>query len=203
MQNKHFSHVHALVHHQIPQDEETQCSGCKLPASGKAYACLECNYFLHDQCFQARRSLRHSSHPSHPLMLSSCPTYPTNSFNCNICNLVGNGFSYCCSECEFDLHVHCALKPNPTPPNYSMPQNPPFVSPYPDYSNFNPGVRPGFNPPPSSIPAQQAQNFNPNNANFPSIYDIQEANRAAEAVDAAYARARLQARGRLNALNLI
>ncbi|KAK4416166.1 hypothetical protein Salat_2724000 [Sesamum alatum] len=111
MEFKHFSHIHGLVFHQTPQGSEIHCSGCKSPAvasSANVYVCWKCNYFLHEQCFRATRSLTHPSHPLHPLTLVPYPTYPSTSFFCNSCNLVGNGFCYCCSECEFDVHVHCA-----------------------------------------------------------------------------------------------
>ncbi|KAL3615398.1 hypothetical protein CASFOL_041059 [Castilleja foliolosa] len=116
MEFKHFSHTHGLVFHQTPQlGPEIHCSGCKSPASGNVYACWKCNYFLHEQCFRATRSLDHPSHPTHPLTLLPYPTYPSSSIICNSCNLVGNGFSYSCSECEFDVHVHCAHMVTGTP----------------------------------------------------------------------------------------
>lgn len=108
MEFKHFSHSHGLVFHQVPQGSEIHCSGCKSPGSGPVYACWQCSYFLHDQCFRATRSIDHPSHPHHPLTLVPLPTYTSASFFCNTCNLVGNGFCYCCSECDFDVHVHCA-----------------------------------------------------------------------------------------------
>ncbi|RVW81415.1 hypothetical protein CK203_035175 [Vitis vinifera] len=30
---------------------------------------------------------------------------------CNACGAPGSSFSYCCSLCEFDLHIRCALLP--------------------------------------------------------------------------------------------
>ncbi|KAI3448945.1 hypothetical protein Pfo_005610 [Paulownia fortunei] len=134
MEFKHFSHNHGLVFHQMPQGSEIHCSGCKSPGSGNVYACWKCSYFLHEQCFRATRSLKHPSHPLHPLTLVPYPTYPSTSFFCNSCNLVGNGFCYCCSECEFDVHVHCAHMTGATTthvshptsvavPNFSMPND--------------------------------------------------------------------------------
>ncbi|KAL6557458.1 hypothetical protein OROMI_017808 [Orobanche minor] len=108
MEFKHFSHKHGLFFHQTPQGSDIHCSGCKSPGSGNVYACWKCNYFLHEHCFRAKRSLEHPSHPIHPLTLVPYPTYASTSFFCNSCNLAGSGFCYCCSECEFDVHVHCA-----------------------------------------------------------------------------------------------
>ncbi|CAA2966723.1 Hypothetical predicted protein [Olea europaea subsp. europaea] len=180
MEYKHFSHYHGLVFHQLPQGTEIHCSGCKTTASGLVYACWQCRYFLHDQCFQATRSMSHPSHPLHPLTLVPYPTYPSNSFFCNSCNLVGNGFTYCCSECDFDLHVHCAYNPTNPPanfPNFAV-ENPhsapnlPQSSTYPSSQN-NP--YPNF-PPNPSVPNVQApfQNnpvpvFAPTNPTVPNF----------------------------------
>ncbi|KAL3815034.1 hypothetical protein ACJIZ3_016302 [Penstemon smallii] len=126
MEFKHFSHNHGLVLHKAPQGSEIHCSGCKYATTGTIYACWSCSYFLDDHCFSATPSLKHPSHTLHPLTLVPCPTYPSGSFFCNSCNLIGNGFSYCCSECDFDMHVHCALRPNANPhtgPNFSVPND--------------------------------------------------------------------------------
>ncbi|KAL4585797.1 hypothetical protein LXL04_010423 [Taraxacum kok-saghyz] len=105
---KHFSHAHNLAIHQSHEAANMSCTACNLLAMGTIYACWQCNFILHDQCFRATRSLNHPSHPSHPLTLVPYPTYPSNSFYCNSCKLTGTGLSYSCSDCEFDLHVHCA-----------------------------------------------------------------------------------------------
>ncbi|KAL2491473.1 Cysteine/Histidine-rich C1 domain family protein [Abeliophyllum distichum] len=168
MEFKHFSHNHGLVFHQLPQGTEIHCSGCKTVASGLVYACWQCRYFLHEQCFQATRSFKHPSHPLHPLTLVPYPTHPSSSFFCDSCNILGNGFCYCCSECDFDLHVHCAYNSATPPVNFpnfavetqnfnphaapNMPQNSthPTIqnSPYPNSPFPNPSVQ------------NQAQNFN-------------------------------------------
>ncbi|CAK9144774.1 unnamed protein product [Ilex paraguariensis] len=114
-QYKHFSHIHGLLFHQMPQGSEIHCSGCNSSGSGCVYVCWQCNFFLHEQCFQANRSMKHPYHPTHSLTLVPYPTYPSNSFFCNSCCQVGTGFSYSCSECEFDLHVHCAYMTQTTP----------------------------------------------------------------------------------------
>ncbi|KAI3719164.1 hypothetical protein L6452_20058 [Arctium lappa] len=105
---KHFSHTHNLTMHEIPDGAEVSCSGCNSSATQTVYVCWRCNFFLHDQCFHATRSRKHPSHPSHPLTLVPYPTYPSNSFYCNSCKIIGTGFSYSCSDCDFDLHIQCA-----------------------------------------------------------------------------------------------
>ncbi|KAL7204248.1 hypothetical protein ACSBR2_017341 [Camellia fascicularis] len=108
MENKHFSHPHNLSLHEIPKGAKIVCSGCNLPSSGLVYVCRQCNYFLHEQCFRASRSIKHPSHPLHPLTLIPYPTYTSGSFLCDSCGQTGSGFSFSCSNCDFDLHVHCA-----------------------------------------------------------------------------------------------
>ncbi|WOG95681.1 hypothetical protein DCAR_0415008 [Daucus carota subsp. sativus] len=124
MEFKHFSHNHSLIVHQVIQGTEVTCSGCNSPATGAVYVCWPCNFFLHEFCFSASRSMTHASHPPHPLTLVPYPTYPSNTFYCNSCNLVGTGLSYSCSHCDFDLHVHCAYMPtsaNHTPQTCDVP----------------------------------------------------------------------------------
>ncbi|KAD4982533.1 hypothetical protein E3N88_19204 [Mikania micrantha] len=105
---KHFSHLHNLIKHELPEGVDVSCSGCHASATGTVYVCWSCNFYLHDQCYQATRSMKHPSHPPHPLTLVPYPTYHSNSFYCNSCQVIGTGFSYSCADCEFDLHVQCA-----------------------------------------------------------------------------------------------
>ena len=105
----HFSHPHKLSFHKGLEAAQLVCTGCKFPCTGTpVYSCHPCNFFLHDQCFDAPRSMTHPAHPAHPLSLFPSPTYPSGSFICGSCHQIGSGFCFCCSVCEFDLHVHCA-----------------------------------------------------------------------------------------------
>ncbi|KAF5760982.1 putative chromatin regulator PHD family [Helianthus annuus] len=170
---KHFSHLHNLVMHQIPEGTEVSCSGCHSSANGTVYVCWQCNFFLHDQCYRATRSLKHPSHPLHSLTLVPYPTYPSNSFYCDSCRIKGTGFSYSCADCEFDLHVQCAYSISGATSwngvhNSNMANNVPFVS-VPDshsipfthahniHSNLNDHAYVNSIPPsyPSSIPTTQ------------------------------------------------
>ncbi|GKA61551.1 zinc finger, PHD-type, C1-like protein [Tanacetum coccineum] len=127
---KHFSHTHKLEIHDMPEGAEVTCSGCNSPATQTIYVCWQCNFFLHEQCFHATRSKKHPSHPLHPLTLAAYPTYPENSFYCNSCKIMGTGFSYSCSDCDFNLHVHCAYLVSNTTNSY---QPHPLTSwPHPD-----------------------------------------------------------------------
>lgn len=189
MENKHFSHIHNLGLHQMPQGNQISCSGCKFQdsgwgtGSGLFYVCWECKFFLHEQCFKASRYMQHPSHPTHPLTLAPYPTYPSNSFFCNSCNLVGTGLSYGCSLCEFDLHVHCAYmsKPHESFPNNpyqnhpipnNMHQNSESVPSYP-YPNYNPQHdhnnyhAPNYNPQHPYMPQTSTPHAN---ENVPTYY---------------------------------
>ncbi|KAA0043741.1 uncharacterized protein E5676_scaffold352G005330 [Cucumis melo var. makuwa] len=112
---KHFSHLHDLELYQIQEDQTNQqfrCSGCEsLCTHGLVYGCQSCEFFLHEACATAPRSLQHPSHPSHHLTLLPSPTYPDGSFLCNACGATGTAFCFSCIPCDIDLHVDCGLLP--------------------------------------------------------------------------------------------
>ncbi|MQL86556.1 hypothetical protein Taro_019103 [Colocasia esculenta] len=109
---QHFSHPHAMEITNL-QDALTPatCAGCKLRASGWAYACRACSYHLHITCSQVPRRIRHPADPTHPLTLLPVPAYPEGSFRCDACGRPGTGFSYRCGYCGLDLHALCAAMP--------------------------------------------------------------------------------------------
>ncbi|PIN25184.1 hypothetical protein CDL12_02082 [Handroanthus impetiginosus] len=172
---------------ELSQEATFMCDVCKNPVHELAwmyycnvYVCWQCHYFLHEQCFRAARAFKHPSHPPHPLTLVPCPTYPSGSFICNSCNLIGNGFSYSCSECEFDIHVHCALGPNanshvsPSPvpaPNFTA-QN---FNPHPQNHTYPPPIQTGpyptYPPPQIGTISNETQNYPPLPSNpFPNSF---------------------------------
>lgn len=113
----HFSHHHVLIAltlDQVREEEEEvmNCNGCERPIREPFHGCLSCNFWLHDDCLNAPRFLKHPSHP-HSLTLLPTPTYTCRSYSCNACGGSGGttAFSLCCAECEFDLHVYCANLP--------------------------------------------------------------------------------------------
>ncbi|WOG93598.1 hypothetical protein DCAR_0312884 [Daucus carota subsp. sativus] len=122
----HFTHPHPLVLNSNDQftlpdmsssnvnPVRTTCAGCKLPANSSddlIYSCNRCNYHLHLFCTKFPQLITHPSHTSHPLVLLPVSTYPEGLFNCDACLRRGEGFSYHCNTCDFDLHVVCAAKP--------------------------------------------------------------------------------------------
>ncbi|XP_012849624.1 PREDICTED: uncharacterized protein LOC105969416, partial [Erythranthe guttata] len=113
----HFSHRHPLK--LIAYDPETlnlttsPCSACKLQPSpsGMLYSCTICqDYFLHQSCFEMPVKLTHPFH-KHALALVTKPAYGDARFKCDACGERGNGFSYHCKKCSFDLHMLCAMLP--------------------------------------------------------------------------------------------
>lgn len=135
---KHFSHPHTLSFHKSLEGAQLTCTGCKFPCTGTPiYSCRACKFFLHDQCFDATRSLIHPSHPDHPLSLFPSSTYTSGSFICSSCNRTGSGFCYCCSACDFDLHIHCAYntlklesRSNPPPNQIKLKSHPTHLLTY-------------------------------------------------------------------------
>ncbi|OIT38177.1 PREDICTED: uncharacterized protein LOC109239753 [Nicotiana attenuata] len=112
---QHFSHPHnlKLVNSALAAGTLT-CNACEKPNNSNKpyYGCSSCQYFLHENCFNAPRFLNHSSHPSHPLTLVPIPTYSSRSYTCKACGSAGNGSCFSCACCEFDIHLQCASCPS-------------------------------------------------------------------------------------------
>ncbi|GAA0150173.1 hypothetical protein LIER_09173 [Lithospermum erythrorhizon] len=115
--NQHFSHPHILHQFELNEQKSITCNACmqNITTTKPFHGCHTCNFHLHSRCLKAPRHLNHPSHTSHPLTLHPIPTYSSKSFTCNACGSYGNGFSYSCAACEFDLHLHCAFLPTSLP----------------------------------------------------------------------------------------
>ncbi|GKU97274.1 hypothetical protein SLEP1_g10442 [Rubroshorea leprosula] len=108
-----FSHEHPLVLvDPVTGDEgfKDYCSGCHEVVEGSCYNCGKCGVFLHKKCAELPREINHPLHHLHPLVLSKLPYGSFGGFCCHICRK-GNGFSYNCSSCNFDLDLRCAMCP--------------------------------------------------------------------------------------------
>ncbi|KAL3512493.1 hypothetical protein ACH5RR_025210 [Cinchona calisaya] len=141
---KHFSHPHELQLQQIGlanvNDQYPTCSACKLPAlvGENMYICKSCNFLLHLACAEFPQLITHPAHKNHILTLLPVAAYPGGFFNCDACNCQGNGFSYHCSSCEYDLHVLCASKPLKfTHKFHSCQLDLTFTSPYSNTKGFS------------------------------------------------------------------
>ncbi|KAL8495906.1 hypothetical protein ACS0TY_019866 [Phlomoides rotata] len=112
-QINHFSHRHPLQLSELHETDKAVCSGCEVDIVGPAYICTKphCTFLLHDLCFDLPRYIRHHSHRKHPLVLRPSPPYSDGEFTCDACGRSGNGYTYNCGTCEFDLHVECASLP--------------------------------------------------------------------------------------------
>lgn len=111
---QHFSHPHILKLINPAESATLTCNACEktnITNKPNFYGCNSCQYFLHENCLNVPRFLDHSSHPSHHLTLLPVPTYSSRSYTCNGCGCDGNGFSFSCARCDFDIHMHCALIP--------------------------------------------------------------------------------------------
>ncbi|KAM7522875.1 hypothetical protein LguiA_012777 [Lonicera macranthoides] len=115
MEMEHFSHEHPLKLIDEAQrnkgDEEILCEGCRESISGSAYTCGECEYILHKKCAELPKEIDHPMHIEHPLTLLSYPPYSSSACMCNVCKIDDwKWFTYHCSICKFDVHIHCASK---------------------------------------------------------------------------------------------
>ncbi|XVE65141.1 hypothetical protein DITRI_Ditri07aG0157500 [Diplodiscus trichospermus] len=104
---KHFLHRHPLSFIQNGK-EDLFCSRCQKHLSGPTYGCSKCKFFIHDHCAELPPKIENFLHPC-PLFLKVLPLVVV--YKCNLCAETGAGSSYRCEECNFDIHVECALKP--------------------------------------------------------------------------------------------
>ncbi|XP_016459592.1 protein VACUOLELESS GAMETOPHYTES-like [Nicotiana tabacum] len=232
---QHFSHSHILKLVNPTEVETLTCNACEQPNNNNKpnfYGCSSCQYFLHENCFNAPRFLDHSSHSSHPLTLLASPTYSSRSYTCKACGSVGNGFCFSCACCEFDVHLQCASCPS----SLLVDKHPHqlellFGSPFEDknivYScdvcnvimktddwlyycagcDFMSHLTCTISPEVGVFPIQQPHpNPNPNQSPDPNtnsaVEMINAANEAHEQIIAAQIRARIEAQGRAAALSL-
>ncbi|CAN8285631.1 unnamed protein product [Cochlearia groenlandica] len=106
----HFSHPHPLQ--LTPAASSPPCFACKFAGgNSRIYSCRPCNFSLHESCSKMKQVIKHPSHPSHTLSLLVAPVYDGGYFSCDGCGIIGTGFSYQCSHCDFDIHALCAYKP--------------------------------------------------------------------------------------------
>ncbi|XVE85804.1 hypothetical protein DITRI_Ditri17bG0120800 [Diplodiscus trichospermus] len=106
-QIQHFLHRHPLVLVEENEEEindEVKCSGCLDRLSDPFYRCIVCTFYLHKSCAELPGEIQNSFHPC-PLVLEDVR------FACNACSGYGNGFSYHCKRCNFDMHVQCTQRP--------------------------------------------------------------------------------------------
>ncbi|KAL7158219.1 hypothetical protein ABFS83_02G128000 [Erythranthe nasuta] len=111
-------HSHDLKLSDSDNSDEITCSICEQelsPGPTSSYACTKtnCEFILHESCFQLPMKLRHKSHREHVFTLTSelIPRPYTLSRSCDACGDLINAFVYQCNECDYKIHVACALLP--------------------------------------------------------------------------------------------
>ncbi|KAF5940800.1 hypothetical protein HYC85_021967 [Camellia sinensis] len=107
---QHFSHEHHLELCTAKKEGGVVCEGCRLPILGQSYGCNGCGFYLDISCAELSQDLVHPFHPQHCLKLHA-KFPPSDDACCPSCDVCGDRCSpitFCCSECDFVLDVHCA-----------------------------------------------------------------------------------------------
>lgn len=78
---------------------------------GPAYACIDCDFWLHKSCFELPAELPHrqSLHPEHSSKLVSSD-YNSLIFRGDECENIFSGLRFSCHQCDLNFDLDCALK---------------------------------------------------------------------------------------------
>uniref|UniRef100_A0A2N9GZ36 DC1 domain-containing protein n=1 Tax=Fagus sylvatica TaxID=28930 RepID=A0A2N9GZ36_FAGSY len=115
---QHFCHdEHPLVFNKDDR-RGLHCWGCGERVYGPSYCCKECRwygaYLHHKSCAKLPLGLHHPLHPKHSLILFPKYNYASVK-NYNKCEAYKEDgrweYNYCCSSCDFNLHIKCANSP--------------------------------------------------------------------------------------------
>ncbi|XP_076959947.1 uncharacterized protein LOC143636174 [Bidens hawaiensis] len=122
-----FSHPHPLIlfetlrngHvslHDPMKRVELLCDGCVRPITDLPfYRCSQddCGFVLHEWCTRLPSEIQdHHGHPNHTLVLWPRFGRSFGVFECSICKLYSNGFSYGCMQCRYYVDINCAFIPD-------------------------------------------------------------------------------------------
>lgn len=86
-----------------------RCDLCGLITNGRVYECVKCKMMVDVKCASLPSTIRHASHAHH-----TCKTqtlYARKKCYCCRFRLQESEIGYCCTSCEFTLHVSCAMLP--------------------------------------------------------------------------------------------
>ncbi|GAA0182974.1 hypothetical protein LIER_30472 [Lithospermum erythrorhizon] len=89
----------------LVREEKVRCEVCgeQISSSDVVHCYHSCNFFLHQVCAKRPREI---THLMHPLRLTKRPA----GYSCDSCRqLYDYGSAYNCRQCDFDLHILCAL----------------------------------------------------------------------------------------------
>ncbi|MBA0577378.1 hypothetical protein Golob_028136, partial [Gossypium lobatum] len=89
--------------------DDSQCDGCMRPISTPFYSCEQCKFFLHKNCVELSKEMRHPFH-KHALTLTNSRTLGDYS-SCDACGHWYQGFSYRCYRrgCSLNFDIRCML----------------------------------------------------------------------------------------------
>ncbi|KAE8702978.1 Pentatricopeptide repeat superfamily protein [Hibiscus syriacus] len=109
---KHAYHVHNLtLTFRGEINNDSQCDGCMRPISTPFYSCDQCKFFLHKDCAELPRTMRHPFH-KHLLTLTNSHAGDEYSY-CSACGLKYQGFGYRCNKsfCKYEINfdIRCML----------------------------------------------------------------------------------------------
>ncbi|MFQ6651529.1 hypothetical protein Gotur_023817, partial [Gossypium turneri] len=104
------SHHHPLVFIQA-NSVAALCLGCEKPIEGWSYGCYQCEFYLHKGCAELELApkIQHPFHPKHLLTLLPKSPYSLGTNWCSFYRKNSVGFVYNYFDCEFGLHINCAL----------------------------------------------------------------------------------------------
>ncbi|XVF43550.1 hypothetical protein PTKIN_Ptkin02bG0049000 [Pterospermum kingtungense] len=86
-----------------------KCFGCWEPLVDSIYYSPDCGFNLHQKCAALPFQIGFPGHRKHPLILQ----FSGEIFHCVICqDTKRRGFFYCCSLCNFVIHVACLSLPS-------------------------------------------------------------------------------------------
>ncbi|XVF81572.1 hypothetical protein PTKIN_Ptkin15bG0165200 [Pterospermum kingtungense] len=89
--------------------KESKCFACWKPLVDSAYLSLDYGFSLHKKCIELPREINHLCHRQHSLFLQ----FNSGRLPCQICQETQHGgLVYCCSICNFTLHIDC-VSPSP------------------------------------------------------------------------------------------
>ncbi|XVF42326.1 hypothetical protein PTKIN_Ptkin01aG0352300 [Pterospermum kingtungense] len=107
----HFSHNHQLTRcnvNKLLTEIKVSCVACKKDLYGLVYACLVCQFFVHESCLKdlPMEVLQSLFHPQHSLL--QFPLSAKQGGPCHTCREVVHGIVFACWECNVAMHYSCA-----------------------------------------------------------------------------------------------
>ncbi|EOA19540.1 hypothetical protein CARUB_v10002512mg [Capsella rubella] len=126
---QHFSHKeHYLILHVngVLCDDNKRCSACTHPICLQSfYGCVDCDFFLHQNCAGFLRMKWHVLHNERLTLLTNEADY----FWCDACRRISNGFRYQHGDKTFDVRCGSISEPFVHPSHSIYPPHPLYYTP--------------------------------------------------------------------------